>query len=146
MTTVVTELLPGSVIVRFRVGGKAEKRLNKTDVEEILSEHFVAKGNSSNSVKLDYVMDVCPGLHCSHSCLFNYTLLKQVCVCPIGMELGSEKDCVAVVVTKVRGAETSVGEEEKKEEKNISRTADIGTVERQNNSIIHDVINEAEEK
>ena len=28
---------------RFRVGGKAEKRLNKTEVEEILSEHFVAQ-------------------------------------------------------------------------------------------------------
>ena len=59
------------------------------------------------------------------------------------MELGSETACVAVVVTKVRGAETNLVEE-KKEEKNISRTADIGTVERQNNSIIHDVINEAE--
>ena len=58
MTTVVTELLPGSVIVRqgqiwpscnvqpssrFLIGGKTEKRLNKTEVEEILSEHFVAK-------------------------------------------------------------------------------------------------------
>ena len=61
------------------------------------------------------------------------------------MELGSMKDCVAVVVTKVGGAETNLVEE-KKEEKNISRTADIGTVERQNNSIIHDVINEAEER
>ena len=55
------------------------------------------------------------------------------------------KDCVAVVVTKVGGAETNLVEE-KKEEKNISRTADIGTVEKQNNSIIHDVINEAEER
>ena len=78
---------------RFRVGGRAEKRLNKTEVEEIISEHFVTEvekfrgpeiniqiftqGNSSNSLKIDYVMDVCPGLHCSHSCLFNYTLLKQ---------------------------------------------------------------------
>ena len=30
-------------ISRFRVGGKAEKKLNKTEVEEILSEHFVAQ-------------------------------------------------------------------------------------------------------
>ena len=28
---------------RFRVGGKVEKRLNKTEVKEILSEHFAAK-------------------------------------------------------------------------------------------------------
>ena len=52
-------------------------------------------------------------------------------------------------MTKVRGVETTVEEEkeeEKKKEKNISRTADIQTVERQNNSIIHDVINEVEEK
>ena len=57
MTTLVTELLPGSVIVRFggnlvrnvrpssrfRVGGKAKTRLNKTEVEEIISEHFVTE-------------------------------------------------------------------------------------------------------
>ena len=53
ITAVVTELLPGSVIVRsgfarnfqpfsrFRVGGKAEKRLNRVRVEESLAEHFV---------------------------------------------------------------------------------------------------------
>ena len=62
------------------------------------------------------------------------------------MELGSEKDCVAVVVTKVKAVETKLEEEVHKEEKNMSRNADIATVEKQNNSIIHDVINEAEEK
>ena len=62
------------------------------------------------------------------------------------MELGSEKDCVAVVVTKAKAVETKLAEEVHKEEKNMSRNADIATVEKQNNSIIHDVINEAEEK
>ena len=62
------------------------------------------------------------------------------------MELGSEKDCVAVVVTKVRAVETKLEKEVHKEEKNMSRNADIAAVEKQNNSIIHDVINEAEEK
>ena len=85
---------------RFRVGGKTERMLNKTQVKEFLSEHFVGKvnkflglefflgtfcgvqlifqGNSSNSVKLDYVLESCSSLRCSHSCIFNYTLLKQV--------------------------------------------------------------------
>lgn len=62
------------------------------------------------------------------------------------MELGSEKDCVAVVVSKVKAVETKLEEEVHKEEKNMSRNADIATVEKQNNSIIHDVINGAEEK
>ena len=60
------------------------------------------------------------------------------------MELGSETNCVGVVVAKVKEAETHLEENEKQE--NLNRTADIGTVERQNNSIIHDVINEVEEK
>lgn len=119
----VMDMLPGSVVAKYRVTWKPKDEYKSTSLEDInvdpinevslnkilieyLKRHRDLMGEfhiQESSIKSQRVLDLCKIQNngCEHFCVFDYTRLNFACLCPEGQRLSSnQKLCKIGTVSK----------------------------------------------